>query len=358
MLRLPALTFMLALSATGAPYSALYFFGDSLTDTGNLHHTSTLANMGSGGAIPVTPATPPYFYARYSNGFLWSETFAERMGMVQDAEPAGMYLGSLGYTVRPGHNYAIGGAGVGFAGEMPDIPTGIQAQAQYYLSRNSYAADPDALYVIMGGATNIRRMATVTDPEQRQAIASAQALSFTLQDLYAAGARNFVLFNAFNIGVTPEAFIRGITESATSATLAFNHTLDLYRQAYQAAPDVNLIYIDLFDYFNDVLDDALSGGAVYGFTTLGPCIGSGDCSTSLFFDQAHFTARFHEMLGNFVADQVPAGTLSFGAESSSLRMLQFDSVDTQTPEPSTAIAGAAILLLIALRMRHRQGGRA
>jgi len=64
----------------------IYFFGDSLSDTGNL--PSALA----------TP--PPYFAGRFSNGPVWTEYFATELGRLEDAEA----------RLSGGCNYAVGGS--------------------------------------------------------------------------------------------------------------------------------------------------------------------------------------------------------------------------------------------------------
>jgi outer membrane lipase/esterase len=74
-------------SATPQPYSRIFVFGDSLSDTGNLHRLS-------GGAIP--PATYPA--GRFSNGPLWIEYLAEHLEV----------------SLLPGDNRAVGGATTGF----------------------------------------------------------------------------------------------------------------------------------------------------------------------------------------------------------------------------------------------------
>ena len=61
--------------AWGAPlYSEMIVFGDSLSDTGNVHTASTAQ-----GLIPDPP--PPYFDGRLSNGPIWVDRLAERLGI-------------------------------------------------------------------------------------------------------------------------------------------------------------------------------------------------------------------------------------------------------------------------------------
>ena len=66
----PAVLLALFLTATtGYSFTALYSFGDSLTDTGR------------------TPPSPPssYFNGRYSNGPLWVEYLSAQLGLSYNA---------------------------------------------------------------------------------------------------------------------------------------------------------------------------------------------------------------------------------------------------------------------------------
>src|SRR5690349_25159216 len=84
-------------SSWGAPlYSEMVVFGDSLSDTGNVHAASTAQ-----GLIPDPP--PPYFNGRLSNGPIWVDRLAERLGI---ASPSPSLTG--------GTNYAYAGAKTSF----------------------------------------------------------------------------------------------------------------------------------------------------------------------------------------------------------------------------------------------------
>ena len=78
------------LAAGATPYSNLYVFGDSISDTGNLYAET----LGFGAAVPPSPF---YYDGHFSNGPLW----------VEDLSP------SLGLTYQPTNNYAWGGATTG-----------------------------------------------------------------------------------------------------------------------------------------------------------------------------------------------------------------------------------------------------
>ena len=78
-------------AAPGAPYSAMYAFGDSLTDTGNV----SLATLG------MVPASP-YADRSFSNGPVWAQDLAQSLG-----------LPALKPSLAGGTDFAYGGAETG-----------------------------------------------------------------------------------------------------------------------------------------------------------------------------------------------------------------------------------------------------
>src|SRR3954454_11101885 len=64
-----------AAPAQAGPYSALYSFGDSLSDTGNaLIISSTVPGL-------QPQPVPPYFNGRFSNGPNWIDQLSARLGL-------------------------------------------------------------------------------------------------------------------------------------------------------------------------------------------------------------------------------------------------------------------------------------
>src|SRR5512144_1683255 len=107
------LTFGLVQTSAAAirPYDALYVFGDSLSDAGNL---ATFTH----GAIPL-----PAFYpdGRFSNGLNYADDLATRLGLG----------GPLTPSLRGGTNFAWGSALTGnppVTGLPPSLVTPIVAQ--------------------------------------------------------------------------------------------------------------------------------------------------------------------------------------------------------------------------------------
>ncbi len=308
----------LALPATAqaALYSNLFIFGDSLTDTGNVYRVSSVLN-GINPLVPVVPAVPPSFAGRFSNGPVWVETLANNLGMASAAAP--MLLG--------GNNFAVGGARTGLTGaadvlfSLAGLPTtGVVSQVGIYGALHGNTADADALYVLSGGANDLRDAALSANPGA--AANSANNLLFAALTLANWGAKNILVTNGPNVGLVPEVTIgdpfaggdpRIVTNpnyvaDAAAAQALFNGTLAAGLAALvSGTPGLDIISFDMAGILNDVGFDALlNGGAKYGITgTGGYCFldplsnpfQSEDCAHSVFWDNLHPTAAVHAIVG-------------------------------------------------------------
>ena len=334
-----------ALAAAGTPFSSLYFFGDSLTDSGNVYKATTVLNRYTLGGIPRHPAAP-YVGGAFTNGPVWAEHTAARLGMAQDAEPAGMSMGWFGQVGGDGgNNYAVGGARTDSGGALGllnyALPTGMFEQVDFYLGSTGGAADPNGLYFILGGGNDIRDAARLPDHGQRvRAAEQAGAnIAYSVRDLYWAGARQFVLINLPDVGLIPETLGDGLSAQGTDASVAFNNYLGLYADYLRSVPEFSLEYFDLFGLHHELVNQ-------YGLGAVRGCKGGppGSCDGALFFDSIHPSAWVHEIIGNRIADQI-SGTSSNSFALSAAEV-------AETPEPSTiALAGFGIGLVVFLRRR-------
>lgn len=310
---LVAVVVWLPANAWAGPITDLFIFGDSLSDTGNV---SALASFLSGGAVKYPPV-PPYFPGRFSNGPVWVEDLAKMLGLPSASAAAGATLGPLhGNLVVPGqggHNYAIGGArtGVGGASEFDvlGIPTGINTQVDFFLHQKAGPVDPGALYIVQGGLNNIRDAALLSNKAARDmvAAAAAQDIKTAVTKLAGAGAKEFLILNAPDLGLTPEArIVRGNAAAATDASNVFNTNLSALIKQVGANPNLTIFNVDVFSLLSAVSQDALQhGGATFGLTNAttpcfaGPAGSPGaDCAVSIFADELHPTAAGHAILAN------------------------------------------------------------
>jgi len=286
------LGFGVNLSAQAA-YSDIYFFGDSLSDTGNMYTIT-------GGLVPA----PPYFNGGYSDGPIWVDYLASGLGLSAAASP----------SLKGGNNYAWGGAMSGFNSEF-GLPVGLKTQVSAYAATHRFAADPDALYVIAIGSNDIigisEDLPGIEDAAARleQAQGVVDNLLSSVNYLIGLGAHNFLIANVPDIGITPGAVSGGFATAATDVSMQYNALL--VPALDSLADQANIISFDLFGLLNAVVDDTNAGGDIYGFDNSSiPCMGLNTCDRSVFFDDIHPTGAIHALAGQIALSSVvpePAG---------------------------------------------------
>lgn len=198
------------------------------------------------------------------------------------------------------------------------------------------AADPNALYLVVAGANDLRDArsanpgSTAADAAARAFVAATTAANVTnaLALLAQAGARHFLISNLPDLGRTPEAVGLGVVAASIDVTLRFNADLAADAAFLDAqfqtlfGIDLDIRSMDFYGLTNDVFDDALNnGGARYGITNVtAPCIAPGpishqyffpdatdiNCSVSAFSDPLHPSAASHQLIGQLaLAAAVP-----------------------------------------------------
>ena len=322
---LPAL-FAVSVSAQAGPFSGLYIFGDSLSDTGNL-------SLVTGGTQPGT--AQPYAPGRFSDGPLWVETLATGLGLAGQANP---YL--LG-----GNNYAFAGARTG-AVSPPGNPPGVLAQAAGIWGAgegpSGPPADANALFVVVGGGNDMRdaRLIStgnaVADGIARQAAAltAINNLAQTISYLAISGARNILISTLPDLGATPEAFLLNNQAASTDVTNRFNALVPTLLGLEGVFAGLNIELLDMAAIAADVRNNPLE----FGVTNTGlPCAGfqfsaGASCATSLFSDALHPSAFAHRLIGE-------AALAVYGV-----------------PLPGTLALMALALFMLVVVQRRRTGG--
>jgi outer membrane lipase/esterase len=243
-------------------FPALVVFGDSLSDTGNA--------------------------GRFSNGPVWVEHMAER----------------LGARLRPsgdgGTNYAVGGA------RASGGPTDLRAQADAFLPARRGRLDPAALYVVCGGGNDLLAAAVYGPDGDAVARGAADAIGGIVADLASAGARHILVPNLPDIGITPALRALGPAAAAGARELsrAYNETLELALDRVEADHPVRIVRLDVFSLADGVIADP----AAAGFRNVtDPCRDAGSCEGMLFWDHVHPTALAHARLADAALAAVDAG---------------------------------------------------
>ncbi|MGA2634587.1 MAG: SGNH/GDSL hydrolase family protein [Terracidiphilus sp.] len=272
-LALLAITSVTARAAQPA-YDAIYVFGDSYCDVGNIY-------LITGGAEPLSP---PYYMGRFSNGPIWVEHVASAMGLQMLPELEG------------GTDYAFGGAWatepqVTAAGTIPDVPE----QVALYLSQHGGKADPNALYVLEGGGNDIIGNLAVSGASANElGFKIALTISESELALRRAGARNFLIPDLFNVGLLPAA--QANPSFADAASVATDKYLDELLAVEGLLEGIRIKRLNVFNLYQAIQTDATH----FGFTNVTtPCLNStteticSDPDHTLFWDTYHPTEFGH-----------------------------------------------------------------
>ena len=270
-----------------AAFSNAYFFGDSLSDTGNVFAASS-------GAVPASP----YFYGRFSDGPVWVEYLAASIG----------HSGASTAYLLGGNNYAWGNARTLGGTQVPSLLDQVGS-----FTGALAPVDPNALYVVVAGGNDMRdaRSGSTTDINTA-ATAATNNLKTAINLLAADGAKYMLVSNLPNLGWTPEAALLGLTTASSQATDAFNALMPGV-VSYGQSLGVTMSFLDLDGLTTAVRNDALNnGGAVYGITNATTPCGSFDyapantlCSASMFSDALHPSAVSHKLIGAAAIAAVP-----------------------------------------------------
>lgn len=228
------------------PFSGIVVFGDSLSDPGNVFALNggvsvSAPDYGMGGldslgipeAVALIPEAP-YVSRRFSNGLTWVELLGGTLGLGSSVKPA--VAGALiGADDGRASNYAVGGATAANLG-VSQFPLGVQVGL--FLADVRYKARSDALYVIAIGGNDIRAALVAGPAVLDLAVGS---VGQNIRNLYDAGARKFVVWNAPNLGRAPalqrlDRFAPGIASGATALSAGYNEGLEALLQFLSTAP--------------------------------------------------------------------------------------------------------------------------
>jgi phospholipase/lecithinase/hemolysin len=238
----------------GAPFTQFVIFGDSLSDNGN-------AFIGTGGAIP---APPLYTVGKFTDG--------------PDTSPAGtlggiwheVLSGLLGEPVATpflagGTNFAVGGAKI-LPGD-PVIPS-LSQQVALALSGTGGVADPNALYVLWGGANDLYGAVETPGATPADVAATETAMVSSLANdigfLAAAGAKKFLVLNLPQLSTTPRGAADPLNGALAAASQQFRFDLAAGAPLLAQALNVQIAQADIFGLYQSIL----ANPAAFGYTNV------------------------------------------------------------------------------------------
>jgi phospholipase/lecithinase/hemolysin len=291
-------------AAAQSRFSGIVAFGTSLSDPGN-----AFVLVGDAGTPPdfmlnplLIPSAP---YAKgghhFSNGATWIEQYGRSVGLGDSVQAA---LRTEDPEVT---NFAVGAARAYSDG----INFNLTRQVDTFLLRSGGVASPQALYVIEMGSNDIRDGFVVYagggngGPILQAGLSSIAA---NIQRLYAAGAREFLVWAAPNVALTPA--IRSLGPAAeglaTSLTQAFNAGLaQVLAQLSVGLPGISVARLDAYQLLNEIVADPAAFDLTNVTTAcLTPNAAPFACKHAdgfLFWDGIHPTKAGHAILASETA---------------------------------------------------------
>jgi phospholipase/lecithinase/hemolysin len=301
-------------------FDEIYVFGDSYSDTGNAF--KSIENLPSQSKLFFEELNPNrlYFQRRYSNGFLWEEYLAAKLGLPENSI----------------NNFAVAGATTGsnnaFNGLDPYKQinlSGLQQQIENFANANP-SADPDALYTIWVGTNDY--LIGATDPTT-----TIENLSTAITSLVSLGAENILVPNLLDYGKFPitvdssnSIFPSSIDSSISRgfSTVFREHNSELVKNldnlSQRLGSDVNLIQLDVSSLF----DEIIANPEKFNFTNVtSACVAKvfdvcAQPDEFLFHDNIHLSTAAHHLVAN----------LAFSA----LAPMSTNEPVTKIPEPNSA----------------------
>ena len=223
------------------PVQQIIFFGDSLTDDGNLYEAS----------YKIMPKSPPYYLGRFSNGPVWAEKVSE-------------YLQNK-YQIQS-ENFAVGGATVIFRRPREGaLPYYLKKEINSYLSHSSYPDRLQTLFFFWIGGNDYMDEKKESPEELVNNVVNEIVLQ--IRNVITNGGKRFVILDLPDFSKTPFAQsldssmrerLRKLSElNHTSLKVAVNQLKLEY-------PDFKFILIDIYSLFNDMSENIDFYNTKYG----------------------------------------------------------------------------------------------
>jgi phospholipase/lecithinase/hemolysin len=290
-------------SAFGQEFNRVVIFGDSLSDPGNYFaefHTALVPPFLS----PLPDAPYAIGGLHFTNGPTWAEQFTKALHLRPSGLPAFVAPQSF-------DNYAVGRARA--RANAPVFPYfDLTAQVDQFLQDGKTGSSTD-LVAIWIGANDVGD--ALSDPADAQAIifSALNAEAVNIQRLYAAGARNFLVLNQPNIGLTPLVSSLGpqAVAGATQLDAVFNYYLDQTLTALTAMPGTKFFRVDTNALLNGLVADPLQNGlenVTNSCLTFGVTAGAfcHDPDGYLFWDGFHPTTTGHSFVARAALQAIGA----------------------------------------------------
>lgn len=222
------------------PFHRIAFFGDSLSDNGNLYQW----------LLHIIPKSPPYFRGRFSNGETWSEDLGQYY----------YHRYYISYKI-----YAVAGATAIYHSPNSRFisPSTLSMEIERYFLDALFKNKKDYLFVLWIGG-NDYLFDDKTDPN----LATDKVVVHiyeAMQTLIKAGGINFVILNLPDLSKIPFARNNGLSNRLNLMSQLHNLKLSKAMDKLKATyPGIKIILINIYDMFNDMMVDPEKYNKKYG----------------------------------------------------------------------------------------------
>lgn len=214
-------------SAIASPIKNIVFFGDSLSDNGNLY------------AITGIPKSPPYYQGRFSNGPTWAEDFANDFYKKYYSDS---------------QNFAYGGATTIFHkpnGDNSATPILLEEEIKAYLLKNRNEDKKNTLFVFWIGANDYLNEPTL-DTEQLTTDV-VNKIKSSIDSLIEKGGQYFLIANLPDLSKTPYSNDNHNQDKLKSYTEAHNKKLaEMINDLAKKDAAVKFYQLDVYAILNDL----------------------------------------------------------------------------------------------------------
>ena len=296
-----------------AKYPTMVVFGDSLSDTGNVF----IATSAPPSPFAIPPSVSPratYWQGRFTNGPVAVEYLWRLVARKNDAQVTPS-LAVPAQQAKSAVSFAFGGSTSGGLTPSPlgGLVPGLQAQvAQFTGALGPKKASSQALYVVWSGSNDYLQQTPQAPADPHTVVANVAS---AIRTLYAQGARDFLVPNLADLGITPFATFNGVGATLTLQSQSHNALLKatltgLERELRQS----RIVELDVLKLGAALLSTGLISADIPALEYLAPGTGALDClfrdpascvdvaqpafmPPFLFWDVMHPTTQVHGVLG-------------------------------------------------------------
>lgn len=261
------------LASATTTFNRIVFFGDSLTDNGNLYAYD----------FGYLPKSPPYFQGRFTNGYVWADKVAKHF---YDQKFSAV------------NNYALGGQTAVLHGPSDSyLPISLGMAVNTYLLRSSMSDRSKTLYIIWIGGNDYLHHAKSHDMPQDHVNDNtsevAAGIKSNIESLIYYGGLNFIVVNLPDLGKTPIGLQSGFSKELHDLTITHNTKLSaMVEEVKQAHHDVKINIFDANFLFEKLLAKSTAADVKIKNTT-GSCWEGG-------YTYQQSIAKFETQLDQFI----------------------------------------------------------